>query len=614
MGKLREHKVEDYLKSRNIPEVMISPDGSKAALTITGVFKNFREEIDSEVALLSLRNKNLRYLSRKGWTSYSPAFSRSGNKLAYLSRKGEEQRMVLNDLDNETVEEIVLEGAADLLRWADDTTLLVSIKDKDQSAEEKKAGDDGFFFEEEPRFDSLWSYRVGSGLRRITKGIQVWEFDANSRVVAAITSALPYEWSWYEADISLIDVDTGSVRKIYHKKDRQVAKPRLSPDNRKLLFLESLWSDRGVNSGDVMSIEIRGRESRNLTEGDERSYSEMQWRDEEKFLTLSNEDGRFSIYLFKGGKKKELWAKYGSVHRPWSPTFSASGDIAVVSFENWSQPNELLLIDLKNGKEKGITSINSYLEGCRRYPSQKISWKSTDGLEITGIFRSAGKGSPLMVIVHGGPTGSSADSFIGQSTLFLSQGYSVFLPNYRGSVGRGRKFAELNLGDMGGMDLKDILTGVDFLVNNMGVDRKRIFITGGSYGGFMSAWAITQTDLFKGAISLFGISDWVSFHGVSNLPTWDRIHYNEDPYKFNKFLKFSPLWYADRVKTPVLLAHGMEDPYVPVGQYYQFYRALKDRKKDVRLLLFPREGHGFRERKHIEKFYREVFKWLKERR
>ena len=129
----------------------------------------------------------------------------------------------------------------------------------------------------------------------------------------------------------------------------------------------------------------------------------------------------------------------------------------------------------------------------------------------------------------------------------------------------------------------------------------------------MSAWAITQTNFFKGAVSLFGISDWISFHGVSNLPTWDRIHYNEDPYKFDRFIKFSPLRYVDNVKTPVLLAHGIEDPYVPVGQYYQFYRALKEKGKDVRLLLFPREGHGFKERKHQEQFYSEVFKWLEDR-
>ena len=290
-----------------------------------------------------------------------------------------------------------------------------------------------------------------------------------------------------------------------------------------------------------------------------------------------------------------------------------SKDKAVLSFESSRQPDEVILIDLKTKKEKILTSINKGLENCISYNSEKVEWKSKDGLEISGIFRTARKNAPLMVIVHGGPTGSSKDSFIDLATLFISKGYSVFLPNYRGSTGRGRKFAELNLGDMGGKDLDDILSGIDYLIRTRGIDRKKIFIIGGSYGGFMSAWAITQTNFFKGAVSLFGISDWISFHGVSNLPTWDRIHYNEDPYKFDRFIKFSPLRYVDNVKTPVLLAHGIEDPYVPVGQYYQFYRALKEKGKDVRLLLFPREGHGFKERKHQEQFYSEVFKWLEDR-
>jgi prolyl oligopeptidase len=193
----------------------------------------------------------------------------------------------------------------------------------------------------------------------------------------------------------------------------------------------------------------------------------------------------------------------------------------------------------------------------------------------------------------------------------ISKGFSVFLPNYRGSIGKGRKYAEANRGDMGGMDLQDILAGMDFLVSSGRTSTARWFITGGSYGGFMTSWAITQTDRFSAAVGLFGISDWFSFHGTTNIPDWDSIHYDASPYSGDTYRKFSAMDHLGRVRTPVLLMHGVDDPCVPVGQYLQFYRGLKDLGKEVRLLLFPREGHGFTEKKHIIMNMEETVKWFR---
>jgi prolyl oligopeptidase len=613
MSKQLEHKVEDFLKTRYIDGINFNGDESKIAFEISHIYKEFKAEEGKEIIVLSVKNGEQKLFSHDGWNNFGPKFNSTGMKLAYISKKEEEYRLLIHDFSKGVGEEIVIQERAENLEWDGEDSLIISIMDNDPIKEEKKEGRDGYFFEETPRFSSLWRYQPGSGFQRITDGIQVWEFNVNKGMIAAVTSPLPFEWSWYEAELSVIDLKDFKVKKVYSRKNRQVAKPRLSPDNKRLIFLESLWSDRGVTSGDIIDLDLKSGKSENITRGESESFSEMQWKSGKEFYALSNKEGTFSISKFQGNKRKRLWSKYGAVHNPWSPSFSVSGDVAAVSFESSKQPNEVLLIDMKSKREEVITNVNKHLENCKSYSSEKVTWKSYDGMEIYGIFRSAGRNAPLMVIIHGGPTSFSPDSFIGVSTLFLSKGYSVFLPNYRGSVGKGREYAEKNLGDMGGGDLQDILSGIDFLVKNKGIDKRNIFITGGSYGGFMSAWAITQTDIFKGSIALFGISDWISFHGVSNLPTWDRIHYDEDPYLFKRFLKFSPLWYADKVKTPILLAHGIDDPYVPVGQFYQFYRALKDKGKEVRLLLFPREGHGFREKKHIEQYYEEVFKWLRAR-
>lgn len=611
MTKLKEHTIQDYLKSRNIFDVTFNNDGTQIAYGTGGVFKEFKKEVEQEVILQFLKNGEIKRFSHEDWNNFSPQFSTDGRKLAYLSTKEEESRLLILDIEKRTTEDIVVEGKAERQEWLNGTDIIIQIKDQDPLEKEKRDGRDAYYFEESPRFSSLWLYEPGSGLQRITEGIQIWDFSVNKNKIAAITSSTPYEWSWYESSVSIIDVENHKISSVYVPDKRQVAKPRLSPDNSRVAFLESLWSDRGVTSGDIIVLDIRTRKKVNATEKEQRSYTEMQWKTDNDFYALSNEEGLFALSLFSGNKREVEWSKYGSVYRPWAPSFSTNGNKMVISFESSKQRNEIILVDFGKKKEKVITEVNIALSGCKSYQSEKVTWKSSDGLSVYGLFRSAGKGSPLIVLVHGGPTGSSVDSFIGQTTIFLANGYSVFLPNYRGSTGKGREYAEKNLGDMGGQDLQDILSGLDYISKTKGIDRKNVFIYGGSYGGFMAAWAITQTDVFKGAIPLFGIADWVSFHGTSNLPTWDRIHYDEDPYAFNRFWKFSPLRYIDNIKTPVLLAHGIEDPYVPVGQFYQYYRALKDKGKEVKLLLFPREGHGFKEKKHIEQFYEEVFKWLK---
>lgn len=611
MIEMKDHAVQDLLNARTISEVSLNKDASMVAFTVSGAYKEMNGEDIKEVFLEELKRRKNKVFSFKKWSNFWPRFDPAGKRLAYLSKKGEDYRLTVYDIKSSRSEEIVIEGTAEGFEWISDDTIVMLIKDLDPLEEEKKSGEDGFFFEERPRFSSLWKYQLGSGFQRITRGIQIWEFSITGNRIAAITSDAPYEWSWYESKVSIVEADTGKVKSIYIPNNRQLAKPHISPDGSRLIFLESLWSDRTVAAGDIMLADLKTHKISNLTEGHNKSYSEISWRTPMEFYALANEEGTFIFTLFQGDKKKKLWSRYGAVNLPRSPSYSISGKILALSFESSKQRNELLVVDLSTGKEKIMSEVNSQLKRLKSYPTEKVTWKSNDGTQIYGIFRSAGKGSPLMVIVHGGPTASSSDQFIGHATLFLSRGYSIFLPNYRGSTGKGREFAEKNLGDMGGKDLGDILSGIDFLIKNRGVDGKRVFISGGSYGGFMSAWAITQTDIFKGAIALFGISDWISFHGTSNLSLWDRIHYDEDPYKFSRFTSFSPIRYVDRVKTPILLVHGTEDPFVPVGQFHQFYRALKDNGKEVRLLLFPREGHGFKEIKHQQQYFEEVLSWLK---
>ncbi len=606
---MKGHSVQDLFRMKVLSEVTLSPDANRLAYVSSNYHKEFKGILENEAVLQDLNSGEERTLSDTGTASSSMAFSPDSSRLSFVFKDAKNTYLRICGIKSGSSEDIRPKGKIISAQWSDESSLLLLIEDENREKEKKvKSGDDGYFFEEDHQFQSLWSYTPGKGMKRITSGIQVWDYATNGGTAAAITSPLPYNWSWYESDISTIDLGTGSVNVLYKPEKRQLSHPRISQDGTKVHFIESLMSDNGVESGDIISCSVADGKSENLTDGMEKSFTSFHEAPDGRIYALGNNMGTFEIMSLGGTVH---WSKYGSVSPLFSPKFSMAGDRFTLAFTSSGMPMEVILTG-KDGKEKVATARNSHLGDLVKQPAKLVKWKASDGMEVYGIFRNAGKDTPLVVIVHGGPTSSSTENFLDFSTILASSGFSVFMPNYRGSTGKGRKYAELNRGDMGGKDFSDIMEGIDHLLETEKLDGKRLYITGGSYGGFMSAWAITQTDRFRACVSLFGISDWISFHGVSSLAVWDSIHYDQDPYAFDRFVKFSPIRYLDRVKTPILMMHGIEDPYVPVGQYYQFYRALKDKGKEARLLLFPREGHGFREKSHVEMYMSEAVKYFNE--
>lgn len=593
---------------QTLNNVTLSPDGKYVAFISSDTYKEFKGLIENRVILMKLAEGKEEIISDEGRANSSLSFSPDSSRLAYVSSEKERNYIVIRDVDSNGQESSMVNGKIDSLKWHDDTSMVALVEDyHKEEKKKKKEGNDGYFFEEDHKFHSLWKYTPGHGMRRLTSGFQVWDFSSLGNRAAAVVSEYPYNWSWYEPRIALIDLETGEQRTLYTPEKRQLSSPSFSKDGSKVFFIESLMSDNGVESGDIISCSIENGKAVNMTENAEKSFSCFKETANGVIYALGNNMGTFEIQSI--GEGRIIWSSFGAVLPAFSPKFSSEGGLFAFAFTAKDRPQEVYLVD-GNGEAKKLTDVNSHLSGLRSYDSKMVKWKSTDGVEPYGLFRNAGEGAPLVVVVHGGPTSASTENFMDYSTLLMGAGFSVFLPNYRGSTGKGRKYAELNRGDMGGMDFKDIMEGLDYVLENEPVDRDRIFITGGSYGGFISAWAVTQTDRFAASASLFGIVDWISFHGVSSLATWDSIHYDQDPYAFDRFLKFSAIRYVENVKTPILLMHGIEDPYVPVGQYYQFYRALKDKGKEARLLLFPREGHGFREKKHFEMYITEMIRWF----
>jgi dipeptidyl aminopeptidase/acylaminoacyl peptidase len=262
-----------------------------------------------------------------------------------------------------------------------------------------------------------------------------------------------------------------------------------------------------------------------------------------------------------------------------------------------------------------MTRLNQREPGPALDRSEIIHYKSFDGTDIEALLLTPrdyapGARVPFVVMVHGGPTGRWSDSFEPWGQLLASRGYAVLYPNVRGSTGYGNRFVEMNRGDWGGGDFKDVMAGVDAVIARGVADPAKLGIGGWSYGGYMAAWAVTQTNRFKAAVSGAPVIDLASEFGTENGSAYDEWFYGLPYEKQEGFIKSSPITYAKNVRTPTLLLQGEADTTDPIGQSQQFYRALKRYEVDAQLVLYPREGHGLREEKHLLDRLNRVINWF----
>jgi dipeptidyl aminopeptidase/acylaminoacyl peptidase len=253
--------------------------------------------------------------------------------------------------------------------------------------------------------------------------------------------------------------------------------------------------------------------------------------------------------------------------------------------------------------------------------TEPIKWKSKDGREIEGLITYPvdyvkGKKYPLILNIHGGPTGVFGEQFIGRPGLypiatFAAKGYVVLRPNPRGSSGYGREFRYANYNDWGGMDYVDDQAGVDMLIAQGIVDPDRMAVMGWSYGGFMTSWTITQTNRYKAAVIGAGVTNLWSFTGTADIQGFIPDYFGGEPYKqMDAYAKHSPIMHIANVTTPTLILHGEKDDRVPVTQGYEYYNALKRRGVTTKMVVYPRTPHGPQEPKFLLDIMQRHLDWV----
>ncbi|MFL5624004.1 MAG: S9 family peptidase, partial [Ktedonobacteraceae bacterium] len=481
------------------------------------------------------------------------------------------------------------------------------------------------------RHQRLWTVRPNHDIPEpITPdGITVWEYawSPDSKQLALYYSTGPDDTDWYRGQIGIVAASGGAVRQVSHL-TRQASALTWSPDSTRIAYISGEWSDPGRGCGDIFVQPIEGGEAGNLTPGIEFSPSWCRWfPDGRRLLYTACEGVSHQIGILDETTGSTTALSKDFVMKWDQPDLSPTADLRCFATMHISQqhPLDVWFGELAPAGNQAasiswqrLSRLNPLIEETTAFaPSEHLRYPSVDGWQIDALFtpplkRKEASLPPLFVNVHGGPSGAWCDDLgMFYTQLLAAAGYAVLRPNTRGSWGRGVAFADAVLGDMGGKDLQDILYGVEYLVQQGLVDGNRVSIGGWSNGGFLAAWAITQTTRFRAAIMAAGISDWHNMHAQTNLADADMRLLRADPLKNPEvYRERSPITYASRVTTPTLILHGEIDPAVPVAQGYAFYRALRERNVPVEFVVYPREGHGLSEPKHVIDSEERLLRWL----
>jgi dipeptidyl aminopeptidase/acylaminoacyl peptidase len=549
-----------------------------------------------------------------------PCWSPDGTRIAFLSDRRQAGRMQAYLLDAGRIGEAValpeVEGTLESISWSPDGTRLL-VGSAGLGADQAGASGSGVAARatELPswvpavedgdganEWRRLWTLDLDAREVRQVSGekTNVWEATwCGADGVVAIASDAPGEDAWYDARLVAIDAATGDARELV-RSDVQLGVPMANHDGTRVAVIEALCSDRMIVAGALLLVDPAGGQVARVDTGAV-DVTDLTWIDESRLLVtgLRGMETVVGLVDARVGAFEERWSTAeGSGF--WFPTARPVGDDAfAIVLDSLEHPPVLTLV--REGAARTLASFEHegtrYLAGAIGR-AERVTWSAPDGLEIEGVLVLPASPGPhaLVVLVHGGPVWAYSDRWPRHfAHPVMARGYAVLLPNPRGSAGRGREFAARVVGDMGGADAFDVLSGIDALVERGIADPERIGVTGGSYGGFLSAWLPTIDRRFAAAVAISPVTDWYSQHFNSNIGRWDREFLAAEPTDAGgPYRDRSPVMFADRVRTPTLLTAGLNDRCTPAGQAIEFFRALRWNGVETELVLYPEEGHGVR--------------------
>ena len=622
--------IDQLVELRRVVSVALSPDGSRVAYVVREA--NWDENaFETEIWLADAGGGEPRRLTNAKKSSDAPAFSPDAKRLAFASDRGEKRQIYLIDPRGGEAEVLTdaEEGVQDFA-WSKDAKR-IAFKAQDPKSEalkerEKKQGEYEVVGQDR-RMVQLHVIDVATKkARRLTEGAFSvfgfdWSPDGSEIVFDHAPSQDPGDGG--NADLSILEVETGKLRPLVTQAGPDT-NPRFSPDGTQVAFESAMARERFYyTNGYVAVVPRAGGTPTSLTPSFDEDASLVGWGPSGIWFGAGQ---KTEAGLFRLDPATKAFARVALESTPVGFGFSFDrgfDHVAYVGSSPTAYP-EACLAATRGGAVTRLSRLAEQLQGFTLGTSEVVSWKSRDGTPIEGVLRkpagyAPGQKRPLLVLVHGGPTGTSRPTLVGGTYVypvepFLAKGALILDPNYRGSAGYGEAFRSRNVRNLGVGDAWDVLAGVDQLVKQGLVDPARVGVMGWSQGGYISAFLATHDAGHFRAVSVgAGISNWVTYYVNTDIHPFTRQYLAATPWDdMEIYRKTSPMTYIKSARVPVLIQHGDGDKRVPLPNAYELYQGLVDQGVKAKLVVFKGFGHGLNKPKAVRAALEQNLEWFSE--
>jgi dipeptidyl aminopeptidase/acylaminoacyl peptidase len=637
----------DLLKLRSVSGVQVSPDAARVAYVVDNNDGAGRPYGQLWVATLA-DGKSVRFGADKE-PSGSPVWSPDSQSIAYRGRVGDKTGLIVARPDGAGARFIAemsgtnapLPGSGRTVAWSPDSRRIAFVSSLPGPETAAATGD--------PIVITRYLYKpdAAEGMTRFNdnRRLHLFVADLSSGRVEQLTEGHHYEhsidWSargdliflsnrdadddrFFNYDLFAMKMADRSIRRLSATESNEYH-PRWSPDGSLIAFEATRrgLTDRETTMEDthVWVMNADGTNRREVGTIDNRQGAPEWSSDGSALLFTVQERGHVRLYRVpvSGGTPQLVVNERGTVG-----SISTAKDVVAYTFVSPSDLAQLYVIGGPPGPGAGaarkLTDLNAAVLGGRRLAEvESFTFISNDNKFEVEAFLTKPAGLqlaakyPLIVNIHGGPHGQQGPGFVFKNQVYAARGWATLMVNYRGSTGYGQKFADAVFADQNGNEAQDVLYGVSAAIRRFPwIDRDRMGVEGTSYGGQLSTWLITQTNIFKAAIPTAAITNIISYNYTTYYNQYEAMTWGVYPHQgdlMDTLLQRSSIRHVAKAHTPTMLVHGENDNDVPIEEAEQFYIGLHDVGTEAVMVRYPREGHGIRESKHVVDFIDRSIRW-----
>lgn len=625
-------KFEDFISLRSVGNPMISPDGKHVVFSVTST--DWKENSFDTELWLSKNNETPFQLTRTNKGSSSSAkWSPDSKWISFLADRGDKNQIFVIRADGGEAQAITKEEEGiNAYQWSPDGKKLAILMNEKESKSQKSKKEryGGFEFDDEeykllhlwlvdfsadmfpspnekPCYDSKDSTKPCISLPKptqLTKGdftVTNFEWSPDGSKIAFSHQPNPLIQSSAKSNISFVEVNSKKLNLLVENPSGDFLED-WSPDSKNILYLTNL-SDTISNyykNEKIFSIDITTKAKKQWIANFDENINSTKWTKDGIYFGAFQKT-KMKLFLANNADNfKEIDTKFDFISNP-----SFSLDEKKIAFLGRNNDNlfEIQTGDLSDLKFTTLSRMNDQIRSWQTADSEVIRWRSKDGNEIEGILHKPKnydpkKKYPLLVMIHGGPTGIDLPMPTPGGSVYpvlqwLEKGALVLRPNYRGSAGYGEAFRSLNVRNLGVGDMWDVMSGIEFLKNKGLIDTTKMGSMGWSQGGYISAFLTTNTNVFKAISVGAGISNWTTYYVNTDIHPFTRQYLKATPWSDNEiYLKTSPMTNINKASTPTLIQHGELDKRVPIPNAYELLQGLQDRGIPAKLVVYKGFGHG----------------------